>query len=118
MDQKEALKSMLQDVINDKMEQASVTMHDYFVAKTREVTGLAKTHEPDLDDLTEGHNGDVTDVLEALGMSLQEFQALSQPERRHALVRVSESNEQDPTFAHKVLRMDRLFGPNAASRKR
>lgn len=42
MDHKEALKSMLQDVINDKMEQASVTMHDYFVAKTREVTGLAQ----------------------------------------------------------------------------
>jgi hypothetical protein len=41
MDNKEALKSMLQDVINDKMEQASVTMHDYFVSKTREVTGLA-----------------------------------------------------------------------------
>lgn len=50
MDQKEQLKSMLQDVINDKMEQASVTMHDYFVAKTREVTGLAQTknvEEPD-----------------------------------------------------------------------
>jgi hypothetical protein len=31
---------MLQDVINDRMEQAGVTMHDYFVAKTREVTGL------------------------------------------------------------------------------
>jgi hypothetical protein len=43
MDHQEMLKSMLQDVINDRMEQASVTMHDYFVAKTREVTGLAKT---------------------------------------------------------------------------
>jgi hypothetical protein len=42
MDHQEALKSMLQDVINDRMEQASVTMHDYFVSKTREVTGLAK----------------------------------------------------------------------------
>lgn len=45
MDHKEALKSMLQDVINDRMEQASVTMHDYFVAKTREVTGLAKSND-------------------------------------------------------------------------
>lgn len=45
MDHKEALKAMLQDVINDKMEQASVTMHDYFVAKTREVTGLATAKE-------------------------------------------------------------------------
>ena len=52
MDNKEALKSMLQDVINDKMEQASVIMHDYFVAKTREVTGLAQgqvTEEPVVD---------------------------------------------------------------------
>ncbi len=45
MDHKEMLKGMLQDVINDRMEQASVTMHDYFVAKTREVTGLAQTAE-------------------------------------------------------------------------
>jgi hypothetical protein len=37
----ETLKSMLQDIINDRQEQAAVTMHDYFVAKTREVTGLA-----------------------------------------------------------------------------
>ena len=42
MDNKDALKSVLQDIINDKTEQASVTMHDYFVAKTREVTGLAQ----------------------------------------------------------------------------
>lgn len=41
MDQKEVLRGMLQDVINDKMEQASVSMHDYFVAKTRQVAGLA-----------------------------------------------------------------------------
>ena len=45
MDHKETLKAMLQDVINDKMEQASVTMHDYFVAKTREVTGLAQDRQ-------------------------------------------------------------------------
>ncbi len=38
---------MLQDVINDKMDQASVTMHDYFVAKTREITGLGgQVEEP------------------------------------------------------------------------
>ncbi len=43
MDKKELLKNMLQDVINDRMEQAAVTMHDYFVAKTREVAGLAPT---------------------------------------------------------------------------
>lgn len=45
MDNKELLKSMLQDVINDRMEQAEVTMHNYFVSKTREVTGLGSTSE-------------------------------------------------------------------------
>ena len=40
VDHAEALKSMLQDIINDKHDQATVTMHDYFVAKTREVAGL------------------------------------------------------------------------------
>lgn len=39
----ETLKSMLHDIINDRHEQATVTMHDYFVAKTREVSGLAQS---------------------------------------------------------------------------
>ncbi len=41
-DHASTLKSMLQDIINDKQEQAAVTMHDYFVAKTREVAGFAQ----------------------------------------------------------------------------
>lgn len=41
MDHKDLLKSMLQDVINDNMSSAEMKMHDYFVAKTREVAGLA-----------------------------------------------------------------------------
>lgn len=49
MDHKDTLKSMLQDIINGKEEQASVTMHDYFVAKTREVAGLSQTADEDLD---------------------------------------------------------------------
>ena len=49
MDHKETLKAMLQDIINGKEEQASVTMHDYFVAKTREVAGLAQSADEDLD---------------------------------------------------------------------
>ena len=52
---KEVLKTMLQDIINDRQEQAAVTMHDYFVAKTREVAGLgdstpAVEQEPELDE--------------------------------------------------------------------
>ncbi len=38
----ETLKAMLQDIINDRQEQAAVTMHDYFVAKSREVAGLSQ----------------------------------------------------------------------------
>jgi len=42
MDNRELLKGMLQDIINGKEEQAAVSMHDYFVSKTREVAGLAQ----------------------------------------------------------------------------
>lgn len=49
-----ALKSMLQDIINDRQEQATVTMHDYFVAKTREVAGLGTPQvEPPAEDDTD-----------------------------------------------------------------
>ena len=53
MDHSEALKAMLQDIINDRHESASVTMHDYFVSKTREVAGLSQPTQhvvPDVDD--------------------------------------------------------------------
>jgi hypothetical protein len=43
----DTLKSMLYDFINDRQEQAAVTMHDYFVAKSREVANLAPA---DVDD--------------------------------------------------------------------
>lgn len=46
----ETLKAMLQDVINDRQEQAAVTMHDYFVAKSREVAGLS---QPTVEDTTD-----------------------------------------------------------------
>lgn len=39
-DHKEVLKSMLQDLINDRTEQATVTIHDYIVNKTQQLTGL------------------------------------------------------------------------------
>lgn len=42
MDSKEQLRSMLQDIINDREEQASVSMHDYLVAKMREVSNLGQ----------------------------------------------------------------------------
>jgi len=51
MEHKEQLKSMLQSIINGKEEEAAVTMHDYFVAKTREVAGLGSTVSEDDFDL-------------------------------------------------------------------
>ena len=51
-DHKEQLTSMLMSVIKGDTEAASATMHDYFVAKTREVAGLAEPDgrvEPTLD---------------------------------------------------------------------
>jgi hypothetical protein len=40
-DPREQLKSMLQDLINDRPEQAEVTIHNYIVAKTQQLAGLA-----------------------------------------------------------------------------
>jgi hypothetical protein len=41
-DPKEQLKTMLQDLINDRPEQATVTIHDYIVAKTQQLAGLGQ----------------------------------------------------------------------------
>jgi hypothetical protein len=51
-DHAETLKSMLQSIINDRHEEASVTMHDYFVSKTKEVAGLGEPQSaaPDFDE--------------------------------------------------------------------
>ena len=51
-DHSETLKAMLQEFINGKEEQAAVTMHDYFVAKTKEVTGLVQGQDVDPDNET------------------------------------------------------------------
>ena len=47
MDQKEKLTAMLQDFIAGKEEQAALTLHDYFVLKSREVTGLQEPQATD-----------------------------------------------------------------------
>lgn len=56
----ELLKSMLQDIINDRTDQAQVTMHDYFVSKTREVSGMgqpATPYEEPADDADSSEDG-------------------------------------------------------------
>lgn len=62
-DHPELLKSMLQDIINDRQEQATVTMHDYFVSKTREVAGMGQPQQdPDpIDDVDYDNNVDDLD---------------------------------------------------------
>lgn len=43
MDKREALKSMLNNLINDKPEEASLDLHNYLTTKMRDVSGLAAT---------------------------------------------------------------------------
>ncbi len=40
MDKREALKSMLNNLINDKPEEATLDFHNYITAKSREVAGM------------------------------------------------------------------------------
>lgn len=47
----DTLKSMLQDIINNRQEQAAVTMHDYFVAKSRDLTGLSQSTHAEVDEV-------------------------------------------------------------------
>lgn len=49
MDKREALKSMLNNMINDKPEQAALDLHGYFTAKMQDIAGLTKnTTETDV----------------------------------------------------------------------
>jgi hypothetical protein len=60
----ETLKSMLQSIINNREEDAAVQIHDYFVAKTREVAGLqtqAPTDYSDVEELEDVVDADATD---------------------------------------------------------
>lgn len=62
MEQKDALKQMLQDIINDKTESAQDTLHDYFVNKTREVSGLGQKSE-EVDESINEAKVNIEDVL-------------------------------------------------------
>jgi hypothetical protein len=46
MDKREALRSMLNNIINDKPEQASLDLHTYLTQKMRDVAGLAPAEVP------------------------------------------------------------------------
>jgi len=46
MDKREALRSMLNNIINDKPEQASLDLHTYLTQKMRDVAGRAPAEVP------------------------------------------------------------------------
>lgn len=45
MEQKEILKSVVNDLINDKSDNASVSLHNYLTGKMRDVAGLSTQQE-------------------------------------------------------------------------
>jgi hypothetical protein len=51
MDKREALKNMLNNLINDKPAEASVDLHNYLSAKMKDVAGLAPQEAPAHDDI-------------------------------------------------------------------
>ena len=61
MDKREALKSMLNNIINDKSEEASVDLHNYLTVKMREVAGLGAEEQVSgtADDAAVGDAGEV-----------------------------------------------------------
>jgi hypothetical protein len=57
MDRKEELKSMLQDLINDKPEQASLSLHNYLTDKIKEVAGTAQVADEPVTAVDDGSEG-------------------------------------------------------------
>lgn len=54
MADKELLKQVLNDLINDKQESASVTLHSYLTTKTQKVSGLVR--EPEIAEIDNNNN--------------------------------------------------------------
>jgi hypothetical protein len=62
-DKREALKSMLNNLINDRQEEATLDLHSYMTAKMQEVSGLGAPAAPEAD--FELDTEDVSDDTEA-----------------------------------------------------
>lgn len=58
------LRDMLQDLINDRHEQASVNLHDYLVDKMRDVAGTAQAAASTIEDEDTGTITDDEEVDE------------------------------------------------------
>lgn len=69
MSNAETLKSMLQSIINGREEEAAVSLHEYFVSKTREVTGLseAELSEEEVDEILESATEEELDEVLSSG---------------------------------------------------
>lgn len=55
------LRDMLQDLINDRPEQAQVNLHDYLVDKMRDVAGTAA---PEVEEITTDDDSGVDDEID------------------------------------------------------
>lgn len=64
MDQRERLAAVVKDLINDRNEQAQVTLHDYLVQKMRDISGFEKSDSDD----TLDESADVLDMDQKLKM--------------------------------------------------
>lgn len=70
MDNRENLRSMLNNLINDKQEEASLDLHNYLTAKMRDVAGISPaststdTDDVGTDDVVAG-DGDAGDDVDA-----------------------------------------------------
>ena len=60
MDNKEQLKSMLNNFINDRQAEASMDLHNYLTSKMREVSGIApaQASESGDDDAADAHRNE------------------------------------------------------------
>lgn len=59
MDKREALKSMITNLINDRSEEASLDFHSYLTDKMRDISGVAAA------DTTQVETPDVAEVQDA-----------------------------------------------------
>lgn len=91
MDHKATLHSMLQDFINDRMEQASATMHDYLCAKMRQMTGTmapaAAAVTEQVDTLSPDAEALMKQIQESTGSDIAD---MTKEEARAALVEAAE----------------------------
>ncbi len=83
------LKQVIQDLINDRTEQAQVSIHDYIVAKTQEVAGLTEAKSSNLFVIVDENqwdedyeNGGGESMLDIYEVTSEELKALKWREGR------------------------------------